>query len=354
MTVNPSFWAGRRVLVTGHTGFKGGWLAVWLRELGAVVTGLSLAPDTPNGFFDQVEVGDLVDSHIVDLLDRPQLESVVRAADPQIVFHLAAQALVLPAIEHPVETFTTNVIGTAALLAACQTASPDVVLVVTSDKVYANDGSGRPFVEGDALGGGDPYSASKAAAEMVVASWRHTFAAVGSPRLATARAGNVIGGGDVAFGRLLPDLMRSFATDRPAVLRNPASRRPWQFVLDPLAGYLAYAEQLATSAPGALPPALNFGPDQGDSLTVSEMADLAIETWGSGSWERADGAASVEAPVLTLDAALAGMVLGWKPMVPVSEGVRWTVDWLRCEVDGGDLAACCLAQLKMYRARAGW
>lgn len=353
MTVTPSFWAGRRVLVTGHTGFKGGWLSVCLRELGAEVTGVSLEPEDPHGFFGQVGVGELVDSHIVDLLDRARLDAVVQAADPEIVFHLAAQALVLPGIEQPVETFTTNVVGTATLLAACSLAAPEVVLVVTSDKVYANDGAGRPFVEGDALGGGDPYSASKAAAEIVVESWRHTYTTDGRPKLATARAGNVIGGGDVAFGRLLPDLLRSFSAGRPAVLRNPGSRRPWQFVLEPLAGYLAYAEQLAAPA-AELPLALNFGPDRDDAMTVAEIADLAISAWGRGTWERADAAPSVEAPVLTLDATLARTVLGWEPKLRVEEAVEWTVDWLRGAVDGADLAALARTQLASYRERAGW
>jgi len=354
MTVTPSFWSGRRVLVTGHTGFKGGWLCVVLGELGAEVTGVSLAAEDPHGFFWQVGVGDLVDSHIVDLLDRPRLDAVVQGAEPEIVFHLAAQALVLPGIEQPVDTFATNVVGTAALLAACRQAAPEVVLVVTSDKVYANDGRGRAFVESDRLGGGDPYSASKAAAEIVVASWRHTYATGGLPRLATARAGNVIGGGDVAFGRLVPDLLRSFASGRPAVLRNPESRRPWQFVLDPLSGYLGYAEALARSAPGVLPDALNFGPDAAETLSVAEIADMAIAAWGGGSWEPTDAAASVEAPVLTLDASLARAVLGWRPVVQVDEAVQWTVDWLRCTIDGGDLANVCRFQLGVYRERAGW
>ena len=352
--VTSRFWAGRRVLVTGHTGFKGGWLSLVLREMGAVVTGVSLEPDRPDGFFGQVRVGDLIDSHIVDLLDRPRLDAVVRRADPEIVFHLAAQALVLPGIEQPVETFTTNVVGTATLLAACSLARPEVVLVVTSDKVYANDGAGRPFTEADALGGGDPYSASKAAAEIVVASWRHTYATDDGPRLATARAGNVIGGGDVAFGRLLPDLLRSFRSGQPVVLRNPESRRPWQFVLEPLAGYLAYAEQLAESSARTMPRALNFGPGRDDAVTVAEVADLAIAAWGSGTWQPADTTSSVEAPVLTLDATLARSVLGWIPVLRVDEAVRWTVDWLRCEVGGGDLAGLARAQLAAYGERMGW
>jgi CDP-glucose 4,6-dehydratase len=354
MTITPSFWAGRRVLVTGHTGFKGGWLSLCLAELGADVTGISLAVEDRDAFFWQAGVGELVDSHLVDLLDRPRLDAAVLAADPQVVLHLAAQALVLPGLEQPVETFTTNVIGTATLMAASAQTEAEVVLAVTSDKVYANDGAGRPFVEGDPLGGGDPYSASKAAAEMVVASWRHTFTTDGRPALATARAGNVIGGGDVAVGRLLPDLLRSFAAGEPTVLRNPASRRPWQFVLDPVAGYLMYAERLATVPGGTLPTALNFGPMEDDALTVAEIADLAIDAWGEGSWRPAGAAPSVEAPVLRLDASLAHEVLGWEPVLRVDEAVRWTVEWLRCEVGGGDTAACSREQLARYRERAGW
>jgi CDP-glucose 4,6-dehydratase len=353
--VTPSFWAGRRVLVTGHTGFKGGWLSMWLAELGATVTGVGLAPTDRAGFFDAVGLGTMVDSHLVDILDRDRLEAVVHAADPEIVFHLAAQALVLPSIEHPVDTFATNVVGTANVLEVChRAASPRVVLVVTSDKVYENDASGRPFIEGDRLGGGDPYSASKAAAELVVASWRHTFGRDGGPVLATARAGNVIGGGDLAAGRLVPDLLRAFAADRPAELRNPHARRPWQFVLDPVAGYLAYAERLAAEDASELPTALNFGPAAGEAFTVGEIADRAILAWGRGSWLDVSDGASVEAPVLTLDASLADRAIGWRPALDVEEAVGWTIDWLRGEADAVNMHDLCRAQIAAYRRKAGW
>jgi CDP-glucose 4,6-dehydratase len=340
-------WAGRRVLVTGHTGFKGGWLSLWLAELGAQVTGLSLEPE-PGGFCEQVDVPSFVDSRIVDILDRPALQAAVVEAAPQVIFHLAAQALVIPGIAEPARTFDTNVVGTANVL-ECTTGLDDLqaVVVVTSDKVYENDASGRPFEEGDRLGGGDPYSASKAATELVVASWRHTYA--DAPPIVTARAGNVIGGGDVATDRLFPDLLRAFAAGEDAVIRNPTSTRPWQFVLEPVGGYLAYAEALLDRRD--VPAALNFGPDRSDARTVAEMVDRAIECWGSGSWRHEPVAGDIEAPVLTLDASLAGRALGWHPVLDAADAAAWTVDWVRAQAAGDDLAALARHQLDDFRRR---
>ncbi len=354
--MSADFWAGRRVLVTGHTGFKGGWLCLGLHELGAVVSGVSLPPTDPDGFFDAVGIAGLVDSRFVDIVDEAAIRAVVREVEPEVVFHLAAQALVLPGVDRPVDTFLTNVVGTASVLAACEPVAPQAVLVVTSDKVYANDGTGRAFVESDPLGGGDPYSASKAATEIVVESWRHTYPALGDGVLATARAGNVIGGGDVAEGRLLPDVRRALRAGRPVELRHPSSTRPWQFVLEPVAGYLAYAERLAaTAAPTPVPPALNFGPDPSDVTSVAAVADLAIGAWGSGSWTADEAAAgSAEASLLSLDNRLAGETLGWRPALGVAEAVGWTVDWWRAQEDGADLAAFSRAQLDRYRERTAW
>lgn len=354
MTITQSFWDGRRVLVTGHTGFKGGWLAVCLVELGARVVGVGLPPEGAGCFHDAVGLDRLVESHHVDLLDAGAVARVVHAVEPEVVFHLAAQALVLKGIAAPVATFATNVVGTANLLDAChRDASPSAVLVVTSDKVYANTGDGRAFTEHDELGAGDPYSASKAATELVVSSWRHTYGGAGAPALATARAGNVIGGGDVAPGRLLPDLLRSFAADEPAVLRHPSARRPWQFVLDPMTGYLAYAEALATGRT-TIAPALNFGPTVDVAIRVADLADRAIRIWGRGSWVAEPGPASVEAPVLALDASLAHEQLGWRPVVPLDDAIEWTVAWERRRVEGGDLAALCQEQITVHRALGGW
>jgi CDP-glucose 4,6-dehydratase len=338
------------VLVTGHTGFKGGWLSLCLAELGAEVTGVSLAPDA-GGFCERVDVPSFVDSHLIDILDRPRLRAAVRDAAPEVIFHLAAQALVIDSIEEPAETFATNVVGTANVLEC--TSDLDglrAVVVVTSDKVYANDGSGRPFAEDDRLGGGDPYSASKAATELVVASWRHTY--LDAPPIVTARAGNVIGGGDVTANRLFPDLLRAFATGEEVVVRNPASTRPWQFVLEPVSGYLAYAGALLAGS--EVPSALNFGPSQDDVRTVGAMADRAIACWGSGSWRHEPGAHTIEAPVLTLDSSLAGRTLDWHPVLDADEAAAWTVDWLRTQVTGGDLAGLARHQLNDFRRRAEW
>ncbi len=350
MQIGGGQWAGRRVLVTGHTGFKGGWLSLWLAELGAQVTGIGLAPD-PGGFCELVDVPSFVDSHIVDILDRDALRSTIAEAAPEVIFHLAAQALVIPSIEEPAATFATNVVGTANVLECTDGLDGlGAVLVVTSDKVYANDASGRPFVESDRLGGGDPYSASKAATELVVASWRHTYP--DAPPIVTARAGNVIGGGDVAFGRLFPDLLRAFASGEEVEIRNPRSTRPWQFVLEPVGGYLAYAEAVLDGRD--VPPSLNFGPSQDDARTVAAMADQAIATWGSGSWRHEPGVHAIEAPVLTLDSSLAARALDWHPVLDADEAAAWTVGWVRAQATGADMASFARDQLDDFRRRAGW
>lgn len=351
MTVSDAVWAGRRVLVTGHTGFKGGWLAHWLAGLGAHVTGLALPPAHPGGFSAAVRLEERIDAHLVDLTDRPGVDWVVRRAQPEVVFHLAAQALVPVSIKHPATTYATNVVGTANLLEALRTVSPAVVLVITSDKVYANDGRGRAFSEDDRLGGGDPYSASKAAVEILVDSWRHTYPS--DPMvLATARAGNVIGGGDLAPGRLVPDVIRSVTSQQPVRLRNPGALRPWQFVLDPLAGYLCYAERLLMQ-PVGVPLALNFGPSGPATFTVAQLAELVLATWGAGSWESdsPNSAAAVEATTLALDASLAERTLGWRTLLDVPEAVEWTVAWARAAEAGIDVVDVTDEQIANYRSR---
>ena len=271
--IERAFWRDRRVLLTGHTGFKGAWLALWLERLGAQVFGLALPPTipSPRGFPNwrprrsRSRIGDIRDAGVV--------ARAVQEARPQIVIHMAAQALVRRSYRAPVETFATNVMGTAHLLDSLRGAEGlQAVLVVTTDKVYRNDGNGHPFAEDDPLGGADPYSASKAAAEIVVASMATSF--FGGKGVATARAGNVIGGGDWSEDRLIPDIWRAVKAGKPLRLRNPEATRPWQHVLDPLAGYLRYAERLASGAD--VPKALNFGPLPGDALTVAEIADAML------------------------------------------------------------------------------
>ncbi|MDP9074843.1 MAG: CDP-glucose 4,6-dehydratase [Actinomycetota bacterium] len=340
-------WAGRRVLVTGHTGFKGSWLALMLAELGAEVTGLALVPEQLNGHYHRCRVDERIEHHTIDIRDADAVAKLVDQVRPDVVLHLAAQSLVLRGFRDPVTTFDVNVVGTASVLAACQVSRPAAVLVVTSDKVYANDGSGRFFVEADRLGGGDPYSSSKAATELVVESWRHSFGRTGGPAMATARAGNVIGGGDQAEGRLLPDAYRSLISGVPVPVRNPDAVRPWQFVLEPLSGYLRYADRLVAGA--EVPNALNFGPDIADARPVREVLDIVFELWGSGSWEATAHSCGPEAGILHLDASLARRALGWRPRLDLRQALAWTTEWYRVAADGGDCRALALQQIREYR-----
>jgi CDP-glucose 4,6-dehydratase len=340
-------WRGRRVVVTGDTGFKGAWLAMLLAELGSEVVGLSLPPEHDDGLYVRCGVGERVEHHDVDIRQTADVTRVMAGARPEVVFHLAAQALVPRSFREPVRTYDVNVVGTASVLAACAEAGPAAVVVITSDKVYENDGSGRPFVESDRLGGGDPYSASKAAAELVVASWRKSFASAGGPRLVTARAGNVIGGGDQADGRLLPDVFRALSAGVPVRLRNPDAVRPWQFVLEPVFGYLRYADRLLDGS--EVPSALNFGPDVADAGQVRMVVETILEQWGSGSWTPTDERPGPEAPFLTLDASLARESLGWAPRLDLASALAWTMEWYRHASEGGDCRALTMDQMRRYR-----
>ncbi|MEA2125176.1 MAG: CDP-glucose 4,6-dehydratase [Solirubrobacteraceae bacterium] len=313
--IDPGVWRGRRVLLTGHTGFKGAWLALWLAELGAEVHGLSGPPVSEPSLYEVEDVREgLAGEHDVDVRDADALRRAVAVARPEVVFHLAAQAIVRRSLREPAETFAVNVTGTAHLLEALGAEVPTVV--VTSDKCYRDVASGRPMREDDALGGKDPYSASKAAQELVAAAHRETF---GAP-VATARAGNVIGGGDWAADRLVPDIFRARAANRPVVLRNPDAVRPWQHVLNPLSGYLMLAERLLA---GEAADAFNFGPDRDDEQTVSWVVDRL----GADAEVRPDPDADKESPTLRLDSTKARQELGWEPRWTLEQGLAATVEW---------------------------
>lgn len=348
MNPDETFWSGRRVLVTGHTGFKGAWLVALLRSMGAEVAGLALAPD-PRGVFTVLQADPAMTSVLGDIRDRDLLRTVLEDHRPEVVFHLAAQALVKESYRDPVETFDVNVIGTAAVLDAADAADGvRVVVVVTSDKVYANDESGRRFVESDALGGGDPYSASKSAAEMVVASWQHRHVA-GRPVVVAARAGNVIGGGDRAADRLLPDLYRAAEAGVPLEVRNPEAIRPWQFVLEPVVGYAQYAEA-AWNDPSGAPRALNFGPDDASCWSVRRIVDAVSVDLGSDAWRevpdpRAD---QKEAGVLRLDASAAADAIGWRPRLELRDALTWTSAWYLAERAGDPLDQLIAQQIGDY------
>jgi CDP-glucose 4,6-dehydratase len=353
--IGSSFWSGRRVLVTGHTGFKGGWLALWLQHLGAEVHGLALDPNSTPSFFDSIRWPmPLVDSR-VDIRDPDAVRRTLESAEPSVVFHLAAQPLVRESYRDPTGTFATNVMGTVHLLEAAR-ACPSVrtVINVTSDKCYENDESGIEYTEADRLGGVDPYSCSKACAELVSTSYRRSFlTSDSSPGLASARAGNVYGGGDWAVDRVVPDCIRAFARGEQVVLRRPEATRPWQHVLDALRGYLLLAERL-TERRDVFSSAFNFGPPSGASASVGDLVAGLAERWGGdASWRLAGGHHPHEATTLRLDSDKAARTLDWRPLIPLAEGLNLTVDWYRQFISGAsDMTETSLSQIRFLESRA--
>ncbi|MGQ7843573.1 CDP-glucose 4,6-dehydratase [Granulosicoccus sp. 3-233] len=353
--MNDTFWKGRRVLLTGHTGFKGSWLALWLSSLGARVHGYALAPDTDPSLYQLARVDDLLDSTIADIRDRDQLEQSMQAARPEIVLHLAAQPLVRESFRDPVTTFDTNVMGTINVLEAvrrCETVK--AVLVVTTDKCYLNREWDWGYRENEALGGHDPYSASKACTELVAQSWRLSFMGEGGEderrcALATARAGNVIGGGDWARDRLVPDLLDSIAGNQDLVLRNPEAIRPWQHVLEPLAGYLMLAEKLYQEG-DRWAQAWNFGPHDADARSVSWIVEQLIRECNSSTqWRRETAAQPHEAQHLKLDCSRARQQLGWNPVWGLDQCLREIAAWHAAWVAGDDMQQFSLQTIERYR-----
>jgi CDP-glucose 4,6-dehydratase len=348
--VDPSFWAGRRVLLTGHTGFKGSWASLWLARMGAEVTGLALAPDQTPALYDLARAEEGITSRLVDLRDREAMAAALEGQAFEVVLHMAAQPIVRASVEDPVGTFAANILGTAHLLDAlrAQTALR-AVLVITSDKVYANDDAGRPFREGDPLGGKDPYSASKAAAEIVAQSFARSFFA--DVPVATARGGNVIGGGDFSRDRLVADIVRAVRAGEPVTLRHPEATRPWQHVLDCLAGYFTYVQALATRP--ETPRTLNFGPRPGGAeVSVGELATLGVESLGGRPWRHEHDPRSLEAKALGIDASLAKAVLDFESRLEAPEAVRLTMDWYARQAAGDDARSLCLTQIADYEARS--
>ncbi len=348
-----AFWKGRRVFLTGHTGFKGGWLALMLDRLGAVVTGYALAPEGEHSLFDDARVARHAKSVIGDIRDLGSLKAAVAAAEPEVILHLAAQSLVLTSYDKPLDTFSTNVLGTANVLESAREApSVRAALVITSDKVYRNREQPQGYVESDELGGRDPYSSSKACAELVASSYRDSFLAARGVAVATARAGNVIGGGDWAANRLVPDFVRAFIAGKALGVRNPASTRPWQHVLEPIDGYLVLARCLLEDGK-AHEGAWNFGPPPEAVQPVRRLADDLVAAWGGGAAWRAEPVAQPhEAGLLTLDATKARRELGWTPRLGYERGVRATVDWYKAFAGGADCEAKTLEQIDAYLASA--
>lgn len=349
---NSSFWHGKRVLLTGHTGFKGSWLALWLSEMGAQVFGLSLTPATEPSLFRLMHgTRSPASEGIVDIRDRIAVAARVMVTRPDVVFHLAAQPLVRAGYRDPITTYETNVQGTVNLLDALRIA-PDVksIVVVTTDKVYDNPETGTAFRESDPLGGHDPYSASKAAAEVVTQSYRKSFFQPRRIGLATARAGNVIGGGDWAEDRLIPDAFRAWSSGTPLQVRRPDAVRPWQHVLEPLHGYLLLAERLLDDPDFS--PAVNFGPDHTAAATVKDILTLARSAYGKGETEFASVEEGPhEAGYLMLDSALATARLGYQPTWGLEETVTRTMDWYRRMQKGISARNLCLADLQHFEER---
>lgn len=349
VALDPTFWADRRVLVTGHTGFKGSWLLLLLQRLGAEVTGLSLAPQTQPALFEQIEGAQRCRHFVADIRDREAVEQVVAKARPEIVLHLAAQPLVRRSYDDPIETFSTNVLGTANLLEASRTVAGLRALVsVTSDKCYSNDGRVQGYREDDRLGGHDPYSSSKACAELVSQCFRDSYFAERGIGIATARAGNVIGGGDYSAERLVVDTVRAFRAGKEPEIRNPDAVRPWQHVLEPLSGYCMLAQQLATD-PARFASGWNFGPNPEDVAPVSRIVGLLARNWGKGGeFGRQAGDHPHEAALLTLDSTRANRELNWTPRLSLEQAVNWTAEWYRRVDLGCDPAVVGQGQISRY------
>lgn len=349
------FFSGKRVLVTGHAGFKGTWLTLLLKHLGANVYGYSLLPATKWRLYDLVQSHELLSGEkIADIADISCLQRFIAESEPQLVLHLAAQPLVIESYLDPVTTYRTNVMGTLNVLEACRNCpSVQSLTVITTDKCYENHDEGRPFKETDPLGGYDLYSSSKACAEILCASFRNSFLSEkGALSLGTARAGNVIGGGDFADNRLVPDCIRALISDSSVVVRNPLSTRPWQHVLEPLYGYLTLARALYEGQPSA-EGAFNFGPDHDSVLTAGDVADLVTKLWGTGSVTKGTGTGFHEAALLSLDNSKARELLRVKPQLTVQEALGLTVDWYRAWYQHrGSLRALSLQQIEHYLNKA--
>ncbi|HEV2980155.1 MAG TPA: CDP-glucose 4,6-dehydratase [Solirubrobacteraceae bacterium] len=353
MALDHEFWTGRRVLITGHTGFKGAWLSLWLQSLGADVTGLAGGPPTTPSLYELARVGDAMTEHDVDVRDARGVREAFAAAAPEVVVHLAGQPIVRRALEDPLGTLEVNVMGTANVLDAARTAGPDVraVVVVTTDKCYAPANAGTGAVgERAPLGGEDPYSTSKACAELVTAAFRRTFfAAAAGPRVATARTGNVIGGGDWGRDRLVPDIVRAVESGSAVRVRNPAASRPWQHVLNPLSGYLLLAQHLWQDPASAR--AWNFGPPAHDTRSVSWLLQRLAAVWnGAFRWEQDGPSHPVESTYLELDAGAARRELGWRPAWDLERALRQIVAWHTAALAGEDMRRVSLAQLERFGA----
>jgi CDP-glucose 4,6-dehydratase len=352
--VSHSFWKGRRVFLTGHTGFKGSWLSLWLNALGADVTGYALEPPTEPSLFAQAKIGSLIRSIDGDIRDFARLHDAIRDCRPDVVLHMAAQSVVRRGYEDPIETYSSNVMGTVHVFEAIrQLRLRCVVVNVTSDKCYENREWHWGYRESEPMGGRDPYSNSKGCAELVTTSFRESYFAPQALEqhgvaLGSARAGNAVGGGDWTSNQLIPDLMRAFLARQACLIRSPSAIRPWQFVLEPLRGYLMLAERLATDG-AAFASGWNFGPAEADAKPVSWIADKLVRLWGNGAAWNLDGTPHPrEAHFLKLDASRAKALLNWQPVLPLGQALEWIVEWYGAFDTGSDLRRLTLDQIQRY------
>lgn len=353
-SVSPDFWHGKRVLVTGHTGFKGAWLSCWLLSMGAEVHGYALTPAYSRSPYELAQLSARITETLADVTDAGAVSDAVDTADPHIVFHLAAQPLVRSSYRQPVETYATNVMGTLNLLQALQHCrSLEAIVVVTTDKCYLNQELERGYNEDDRLGGSDPYSSSKACVELLAKSWYQSFMRDGDDRnrskgLATVRAGNVIGGGDWSEDRLIPDVLRALERGGEPLIRNPGAVRPWQYVLDPLAGYLALAQRLAVD-PSEYSEAWNFGPDRGDARPVGEVVERLMKLVSPQStWSCKPDSAMPETSRLYLDCSKVHSRLGWSPRFDLDGALDRIAAWHAWESDGADMSAFMISEVTNY------
>lgn len=350
--LQADFWKDKRVFVTGHTGFKGSWLCLWLRHLGAHVTGYALAPPSDPSLFELAGIGKRVHSIQGDVRDAAQLEQAIAADRPEIVIHMAAQSLVRYSYEHPVETFATNLLGSVHVMDAVRrAASVKAMVMVTSDKCYQNNEWVWGYREDERLGGHDPYSASKACAEIAVSAFQHSFFAdEQAPAVASARAGNVIGGGDWALDRLVPDILRSLLKNEPTLIRKPQATRPWQHVLEPLHGYLVLAQHLYEKGK-QYSGGWNFGPPEDSEKTVGWIIAKLYSLWGVDfDWRLDADPGPPESTFLKLDASKARAQLGWRPLLNLDTTLDWIVRWTRRYEAGEDMAGVTVADIERFMA----
>ena len=346
--IDPDFWQGKRVFLTGHTGFKGSWLALWLSSLGAQVKGYALNPPTSPSLFNVAKIGEVLDSQIGDIRNQESLHESMVKFNPDILIHMAAQSLVRYSYDAPIETYEVNVIGTAKVLEVARDCTNLKAIVnVTTDKCYENEERDKSYQEDDPMGGYDPYSSSKGCAELVTSTYRRSFLKNQGIGVASVRAGNVIGGGDWADDRLIPDIIRSFEKNEPVAIRNPKATRPWQHVLEPLSGYLILAQKLYKDQ-NKYAEGWNFGPNERDVKPVDWILDQMTSRWPNSSWHLDKNSNPHEAGFLKLDISKAQSKLGWRPTWKLSNTLEKITDWHRAWLDQEDMQAVCLAEIEEY------